>query len=69
MVEETDEPDGLDQPQRTWAILSVALAIAMTVLDSSIANVALPVIARDFGAKPAESIWIVNAYQLAIVIC
>ncbi|HEY2482496.1 MAG TPA: MFS transporter, partial [Caulobacteraceae bacterium] len=62
------EIDGLDLPQRTWAIASVGLAIAMTVLDSSIANVALPVIAREFGAAPAESIWIVNAYQLAIVI-
>jgi len=39
----------------------------MTVLDSAIANVALPTIARDFGAAPSESIWIVNAYQLAIV--
>ncbi|HWF01756.1 MAG TPA: MFS transporter [Caulobacteraceae bacterium] len=46
---------------------SVGLALFMTVLDSSIANVALPTIARDFGARPAESIWIINAYQLAIV--
>ena len=44
------------------------LAIGMTVLDSAIANVALPAIARDFGARPAELIWIVNAYQLAIVV-
>jgi DHA2 family multidrug resistance protein-like MFS transporter len=49
-------------------VASVALAVGMTVLDSAIANVALPVIARDFGARPSESIWIVNAYQLAIVI-
>ena len=54
-------------PLRAWAIASVALAIAMCVLDSSIANVALPVIARQFGAQPAESGWIVNAYQLASV--
>ena len=60
-------PDGLSPPARTWAVVSVALAIMMTVLDSSIANVALPVIARDFGAKPSEAIWIVNGYQLAIV--
>jgi DHA2 family multidrug resistance protein-like MFS transporter len=60
--------DGLALPQRAWAIASVGLAIAMTVLDSSIANIALPVIARQFGAAPAESVWIVNAYQLAIVI-
>jgi DHA2 family multidrug resistance protein-like MFS transporter len=62
------DEDGLEPPLRTWAIASVGLAIAMCVLDSSIANVALPVIARQFGAAPAESIWIVNAYQLAIVI-
>jgi DHA2 family multidrug resistance protein-like MFS transporter len=60
--------DGLAMPLRAWAIAGVALAIAMTVLDSSIANIALPVIARQFGAAPAESVWIVNAYQLAIVI-
>jgi DHA2 family multidrug resistance protein-like MFS transporter len=60
--------DGLPHPLRTWAIASVALAIAMCVLDSSIANIALPVIAREFGAAPADSVWIVNAYQLAIVV-
>jgi DHA2 family multidrug resistance protein-like MFS transporter len=60
--------DGLPMPARAWAIASVALAIAMCVLDSSIANIALPVIARQFHAAPAESVWIVNAYQLAIVI-
>ena len=59
--------DGLPTPQRLWAAAAVWLAIAMTVLDSAIANVALPTIARDFGAAPSESIWIVNAYQLAIV--
>jgi DHA2 family multidrug resistance protein-like MFS transporter len=59
--------DGLAPSARGWAVASVGLAIFMTVLDSSIANVALPVIARDFGAPPADSIWIVNAYQLAIV--
>jgi len=63
-----DDADGLETTARHWAVASVALAIGMTVLDSAIANVALPVIARDFGARPADSIWIVNAYQLAIVI-
>jgi DHA2 family multidrug resistance protein-like MFS transporter len=59
--------DGLNPPARTWAVVSIAIAIALTVLDSSIANVALPVIAHDFGSKPADAIWIVNGYQLAIV--
>jgi DHA2 family multidrug resistance protein-like MFS transporter len=62
------EPDGLPAPQLWWAAAAVWLAIGMTVLDSAIANVALPTIAREFGAPPSESIWIVNAYQLAIVI-
>src|SRR5581483_5075288 len=60
--------DGLPTPRRWWAASAVWLAIAMCVLDSAIANVALPTIARDFGANPSESIWIVNAYQLAIVV-
>jgi DHA2 family multidrug resistance protein-like MFS transporter len=40
----------------------------MAVLDGAIANVALPTIASDLNASPAASIWIVNAYQIAIVI-
>jgi DHA2 family multidrug resistance protein-like MFS transporter len=40
----------------------------MTVMDGTVANVALPTIARDVGASPAASIWVVNAYQLALVI-
>jgi len=46
---------------------AIALAITMSVLDSTIVNVALPTIARDFRASAATSIWIVNAYQLAIL--
>ena len=33
------EPDGLSGAPMYWAMLSVAMAISMTVLDSSIANV------------------------------
>ena len=60
--------DGLPQPQRRWAILTIALGIAMSVIDGAIANVALPTIASDLNASPAFSIWIVNGYQLAITI-
>jgi len=38
----------------------------MAVLDGLIANTALPSIARDLHASPAESIWIVNGFQLAV---
>jgi MFS transporter, DHA2 family, multidrug resistance protein len=59
---------GLPFPQRYWAILCVALGITLAVLDGAIANVALPTIARDLRTTDAGSIWIVNAYQLAITI-
>ncbi|KNC09634.1 multidrug MFS transporter [Klebsiella sp. RIT-PI-d] len=60
--------DGLPTAQRYGAIATIVLGIAMAVLDGAIANVALPTIAGDLNASPASSIWIVNAYQIAIVI-
>ncbi|EKM7809950.1 TPA: MFS transporter [Klebsiella aerogenes] len=60
--------DGLPAPQRYGAILTIVLGLTMAVLDGAIANVALPTIATDLNASPASSIWIVNAYQIAIVI-
>ncbi len=59
---------GLPLPQRYGAILVVALGITLAVLDSAIANVALPTIARHLHASAAGSIWVINAYQLAITI-
>ncbi len=60
--------DGLPFPQRTWAITAICLGITLAVIDSAIANVALPTIAADLHTNPALSIWIVNGYQLAITI-
>ncbi len=61
--------DGLPMPERRWAMTTVMLATILAVLDGSIANVALPTMARDLHADAAASIWVVNAYQLAIVLC
>ena len=63
-----DAPDGLPLPRRYWAITAIVLSICMSVLDSTITNIALPTIAGDFGASAAASIWVVNAYQLAILV-
>jgi DHA2 family multidrug resistance protein-like MFS transporter len=60
--------DGVPLPQRTWAILTICFGLTLAVLDGAIANVALPTIARDLDASPAASIWVVNAYQLAVTI-
>lgn len=62
------QPDGLPLPRRYWAIAAILLAIFMSVLDSTITNVALPTIGRDLHASPAVSIWVINAYQLAILV-
>jgi DHA2 family multidrug resistance protein-like MFS transporter len=67
-IDNAPAADGLDAPRRYWAWTAIILAIVLSVLDGTIANVALPTIAADFHASPAVSIWIVNGYQLAIVI-
>ncbi len=61
-------PDGLPTPRRYWSMAAIAVGITMSVLDSSVANIALPTLARVFHATPATSIWVVNAYQLAVVV-
>jgi DHA2 family multidrug resistance protein-like MFS transporter len=40
----------------------------MSMMDVTIANVALPTIGRDLHATASESIWIVNAYQFAMTV-
>jgi MFS transporter, DHA2 family, multidrug resistance protein len=62
------EEDGLEPARRRLALATVFMAITMAVLDGAIANVALPTIARDVHASPAGSIWVVNAYQLAVTV-
>src|SRR6195952_4809918 len=61
-------PDGVPMPQRMWAILTIGLGLTLAVLDGGIANVALQTIAREVNTSPANSIWVVNAYQLAVTI-
>ena len=37
----------------------------MSVLDGTIVNLALPDITRELQATAAQSIWVINAYQIA----
>ena len=60
--------DGLPMPRRLGAILAVAFGVSLSVIDGTIANVALPTIGAELGISAADSIWIVNAYQLAIMV-
>jgi DHA2 family multidrug resistance protein-like MFS transporter len=46
---------------------ALMVSIALAILDTAIANTALPSIARNLNAEPGPSIWIINSYQLAAV--
>src|ERR1700691_3520029 len=49
-----------------WSIaVVVALAAFMEVLDTSIANVALPHLAGDLGASNDESTWVLTSYLVS----
>ncbi len=60
--------DGLEQPQRGWAMFAIILGILLSGLDAAIANIALPALSRDFAVDPAATVWVVNAYQLAMTV-
>ena len=45
----------------------VLIAVALATLDTAIVNTALPTIARDLQADAASTIWVVSAYQIAMV--
>ena len=54
--------------QTRWmALLALMLAVGQGSLDQSIANTALPAISAALQGTPAESVWIIHAYQLAVV--
>jgi DHA2 family multidrug resistance protein-like MFS transporter len=65
---DTAPPDGLPPVQRLWAMAAIGVSIALAVMDSSVANVALPAISRDLGAEPSDVILVINAYQIATIV-
>ncbi len=54
-------------PRRNAAIAAVLAAMVLAVLDAAIANVALPTMARSLQVTPGMSVWIITAYQTALV--
>lgn len=63
----TAQDSGLPMPQRIVAIIALSLGTALLVLDNSIATVALPTIAADFGVPPSASVAVVVVYQLVLL--
>jgi len=58
---------GVPHAERWRAVLAIMLGVSMASLDTAIANTALPTMAQDLGTTKALSVWIVSAYQLAMV--
>ncbi len=63
-----DLGEGLPPGARLRAMAAIGIAVSMAVLDSAIANIALPTIAHDMATTPAATIWVVNAYQFAVTV-
>ncbi len=64
---QTGVPDtrpGTD-PHRWWALVVIALAQLMVVLDATIVNIALPSAQRDLHMSDANRQWVITAYTLA----
>src|SRR5271166_665100 len=53
--------------RRIWAMAAILVSVALATLDTAIANTALPTIAASLRSDAAVSVWVVNAYQLAMV--
>lgn len=66
MAENITTQEEWQMPSNPWpATLSVMLAMFMVVLDSTIANVALPHMAGSFSSSNTEAMWILTSYLIA----
>ena len=59
----TDESN----PKSALATLAIFATLVLVVVDGAVANLALPTLARTFSISPADSIWVVTGYQMALV--
>lgn len=56
-----EQPD----PRRWWALVVIALAQLMIVLDATIVSIALPSMQVDLGMSDSNRQWVITAYTLA----
>jgi EmrB/QacA subfamily drug resistance transporter len=66
IITERDKPGAGESASARWALASLSLAMLLSSLGTSIANVGLPTFALAFDAAFQEVQWIVLAYLLAI---
>jgi DHA2 family multidrug resistance protein len=58
-------PAPLRGSQLALGTLALSLATFMNVLDSSIANVAIPAISGDVGVSPSQGTWVITSFGVA----
>ncbi|MEG0448117.1 MAG: DHA2 family efflux MFS transporter permease subunit, partial [Comamonas sp.] len=58
-------PQPLTGAQLVLGTIALSLATFMNVLDSSIANVAIPAIAGDVGVSPSQGTWVITSFGVA----
>jgi DHA2 family multidrug resistance protein-like MFS transporter len=59
--------DGIEPPaRRRRAYSAISVVMVMSVLDGSIANTALPTIARELHVGPAAIVWVINGFNLGV---
>ena len=59
--------DGLHRPRIYYAMAATFCGLSLSVIDGTICNVALPAIADQLDVPSSDSIWVVNAFQLVIM--
>lgn len=55
-----------DSPRRWLALAALTLSVLVIALDGTIINIAMPTLAHDLGASPAQLQWIGGGYLLAL---
>src|ERR1700727_823053 len=61
----SDNPAPLKGGTRTITLLALAMATFMQVLDTTIANVAIPTIAGNLGVSADQGTWIITSFAVA----
>ena len=55
------------QRMNTKALIALMLSVAMVTIDISMTSTAVPAIASGLASSPAQIIWVINIYYLAVV--
>ena len=54
------------QPRARWVLAATVFGSALTFIDATVVNIALPAIGADLDASTASLTWVVNAYTLTL---